>query len=185
MLRLTPVVPVDGPALVSFLAGTTFPYHVIARHTQESALRSVDSGRFHRADSQGYWIDDDGTDGRQSTDGGRHGLVVLEDPQDETPMFDLRLAEESRGRGLGRAAVRALADLVFTTLPLARRLEGQTREDNIAMRRTLTAAGFVQEAFYRQGWPVGDGSFVGSVGYALLRDDWSTGTATPVRWDSV
>lgn len=178
MLRLTPVVPADGPALVDFLAAHTFPHHVIARHTRESAQRSVAGGRFHRADSQGYWIDDEGPDGD------RHGLVVLEDPQDDTPMFDLRLAEGSRGRGLGPAAVRALADLVFTTLPHARRLEGQTREDNLAMRGTFVAAGFVQESFYRQGWPDGDGTFVASVGYALLRDDWATGSTTPIGWDA-
>jgi RimJ/RimL family protein N-acetyltransferase len=173
MLALTVVGAEDGPALVEFLVSSAFPFHVIANHTRESARRAVDSGRFRGEDSRGYWIEDDGA---------RHGVVVLEDLRDETPMFDLRLAEESRGRGIGTAALVALASLVFGTLPQARRLEGQTREDNTAMRRTFVAAGFVQEAFYRQGWPTEDG-FVGSVGYALLRDDWRSGITTPIVWD--
>lgn len=174
MLVLTPVVPDDAAALVEFLTSSTFPFHVIPSHTRESAQRSVDSGRFHREDSQGYWIEDHG---------GRHGVVVLEDQHDDTPMFDLRLAGASRGGGIGTRALAALAHLVFTTLPQARRLEGQTREDNIAMRRVFRKAGFVQEAFYRQGWPAGDGTFVASVGYAMLRNDWRTGITTPISWD--
>lgn len=173
MITLTAVGPDDGPALVEFLVSSTFPFHVIASHTRESARRAVDSGRFRGEDSRGYWIEDAGA---------RHGVVVLEDLQDETPMFDLRLAGASRGRGIGTAALAALSHLVFGTLPQARRLEGHTREDNIAMRRTFVAVGFVQEAFYRQGWPT-DSGFVGSVGYALLREDWRSGTTTPIGWD--
>ncbi len=52
-------------------------------------------------------------------DDGRHGIVALEDPQDDTPMFDLRLAEASRGRGIGTATLLALAHLVFSTIPQA------------------------------------------------------------------
>lgn len=174
MPALIPVGRDDGPALVDFLVSSSFPFHVITDHTRESAQRAVDSGRFDGADSQGYWIEDDG---------GRHGIVVLEDPQDETPMFDLRLAAGSRGRGIGTATLGALAHLVFSTLPGARRLEGQTREDNLAMRGAFASAGFVQEAFYRQGWPSGEGTYLGSVCYALLRDDWRTGRTTPIDWD--
>ncbi len=172
MLTLTAVGPADGPGLIHFLVANTFPFHVLGRHTHESAQRAVDSGRFHREDSQGYWIDGDG----------RHGLVVLEDLQDETVMFDLRLAESSRGRRIGTAALTALAMLTFSTLPQARRFEGQTREDNLAMRRAFLTAGFVQEAFYRQGWPAGNGLFLGSVAYSMLRDDWQSGTTTPIPW---
>ncbi len=175
MPTLTAVGPVDGAGLIRFLVANTFPFHVKPAHTVESARRAVDSGRFHREESQGYWIDDD--------DGTRHGVVVLEDLQDETVMFDLRLAEESRGRGLGTATLRAVSELAFSTLPGARRFEGQTREDNLAMRHAFRKAGFVQEAFYRQGWPAGNGLFVGSVAYSMLRDDWRHGTHTPIDWD--
>ncbi|MUK03452.1 GNAT family N-acetyltransferase [Vibrio cholerae] len=173
MVVLTRMVPHDGPAVVDFLTSSTFPFHGIVSHTRESAQRSVDSGRFSCDDSQGYWIDDDD---------GRHGVVVVEDLQDDTPMFDLRLAEGSRGRGIGTATLTALADLVFASPQQPRRLEGQTREDNLVMRRAFLSARFVQESFYRQGWPAGDG-FVGAVAYAMLRDDWQAGTTTPIGWD--
>ena len=87
-VRLTSVVPGDAAALIDFLASNSFPFHVTTRHTRDSASDAVRSGRFFSDESRGYWIDDDA---------GRHGIVVLEDPQDDTPMFDLRLAEASRG----------------------------------------------------------------------------------------
>jgi RimJ/RimL family protein N-acetyltransferase len=68
-------------------------------------------------------------------------------------------------------------------MPQATRFEGQTREDNIAMRRTFLRAGFVKEAHYRDGWPVEGGPALASVAYAILRRDWEQGTTTPVDWD--
>jgi hypothetical protein len=64
------------------------------------------------------------------------------------------------------------------------RLEGTTRQDNVAMRRTFRAVGFVKEAHYRRGWPAPrrDGRLLDAVGYALLRTDWRDGTTTPVEW---
>jgi hypothetical protein len=51
------------------------------------------------------------------------------------------------------------------------------------MRATFRGAGWVKEAFYRDGWPVGADVRVASVGYAVLRRDWESGTVTPVVWD--
>jgi RimJ/RimL family protein N-acetyltransferase len=63
-----------------------------------------------------------------------------------------------------------------------KRLEGQTRVDNQAMRRVFRRAGWVAEAFYRKAWPSEDGAIHDAVGYAILRDDWANGTVTPVLW---
>jgi hypothetical protein len=63
------------------------------------------------------------------------------------------------------------------------RLEGTTRQDNVAMRRTFRAVGFVKEAHYGCGWPARDGRLLDAVGYALLRTDWREGTTTLVDWD--
>lgn len=100
-----------------------------------------------------------------------------------TPMFDLRLGQRHRGRRLGTAALRALTDLVFSTCPRAHRFEGVTRADNLPMRRAFLRVGFVQEAHYRQGWPQQDDTMHDAVGYAVLRQDWETGTTTPVPRD--
>jgi RimJ/RimL family protein N-acetyltransferase len=95
----------------------------------------------------------------------------------------LRIAADHRGRGHGTAAVRWLTGTVFGGFPDATRIEGNTRHDNIPMRRTFAAAGYQKEARYREAWPGRDGLVHDSVGYAMLRRDWRDGTTTPVRWD--
>ena len=74
---------------------------------------------------------------------------------------------------------------VFTTMPAVNRFEGQTREDNIAMRKTFVRAGFVKEAHYREGWPIENSPPLASVGYSILRRDWQTGRTTPVVWNDL
>jgi hypothetical protein len=108
--------------------------------------------------------------------------VRVENLEDPTPTFDLRIAAAHRGRGHGTAALRELARWVFDTHDVER-LEGTTRQDNVAMRRTFRAGGFVKEAHYRRGWPSRDGRLLDAVGYALLRTDWRGGTTTPVAWN--
>ena len=63
------------------------------------------------------------------------------------------------------------ADHLFTTTD-KHRLAGETRVDNVAMRRVFERCGWVREAHYRQSWPMEDGGWTDSVGYAILRDDW-------------
>lgn len=63
------------------------------------------------------------------------------------------------------------------------RFEGQTREDNMAMRKTFLRAGFIKEAHYREGWPVPGGKPVASVACAILRHDWQSGTTKRFEWD--
>jgi RimJ/RimL family protein N-acetyltransferase len=66
-----------------------------------------------------------------------------------------------------------------------RRFEGQTREDNIAMRKVFVRSGWVKEAHYRQAWPVDGSEPKASIAYGILRCDWETGTTTPVDWDDL
>ncbi len=156
----------DRDALIDFLTGHEWPFHVGRRRTREEVADAIASGRFDGADHATFWL--------ESQDRGRVGLAVLEDLDDDTPLFDLRLAAEHRGLGLGTAAVRAIADHVFTTLDV-NRLEGQTREDNAAMRAVFVKAGFALEAAYRESWPVEQGPALTSVAYAILRREWEAG----------
>ncbi|MER2133906.1 MAG: GNAT family protein [Arthrobacter sp.] len=167
---------VESRALVQFLTANRFPFHVRPAHSEESARELVEEGRFWSEESIGFWIDN----GPE-----RIGLVVLDDLAEDTPMFDLRLAEEFRGRGLGVVALKALCAMVFDRFPEIVRFEGQTREDNIAMRRTFLRAGFLKEAHYRLGWPTADGNRVASVAYAILRQDWVSQEITPFDWEDV
>lgn len=169
--------PVDGPELVALVSSHEYPFHVRRAPTAEQVEARLADGTFLDDDHATYWVD-------HATEG-RIGVVTLDDLTDDTPMLDLRLVTEARGRGLGLAALRAVTDLVFTSMPQARRFEGQTREDNVAMRRTFLRAGFLKEAHYREGWPVDGGAPLASVAYAILRTDWETGTVTPFVWEDL
>lgn len=166
----------DRDALLGFLTTEEFPFHVRRTITHAQAIAAVDGGAFRDDEHSSWWLEHDAL--------GRIGMVRLEDLEDPVPLFDLRIAGRFRGRGLGVSALRATAAHVFATMPEVTRFEGQTREDNTAMRRVFDRAGWVQEAHYREAWPVEGGAAVGSVGYGMLRRDWETGTTTPVRWPS-
>lgn len=68
-------------------------------------------------------------------------------------------------------------------MPDVNRFEGQTREDNTAMRKTFLRCGWLKEAHYREGWPVDGGKPVASVAYSIIRHDWETGQTTTFMWE--
>ena len=61
-------------------------------------------------------------------------LFDLDDLDVGSPLFDLRIAEGHRGRGLGRQAVHWLTDHLFTTFAMLHRIEATTRDENMAMQ---------------------------------------------------
>lgn len=176
-VTLTPLDPrgADRAALVELLTTHHFPFHVVPRPRRADVERAIDAGRYDDEDHAALWIQVEGR--------GTVGVAVLEDLTDDAPLFDLRLGEPFRGQGLAVPVLRALTAHVFGQYPRVHRFEGQTREDNVAMRRTFRRCGFVKEAHYREGWPVDGGPALASVAYAILRRDWTSGTTTPVPWD--
>lgn len=165
----------DREDLLAFLTSHSFPFHVMARRNREEVAAAIDDGAYESDETQSFWL--------EHAELGRVGLVRLEDLEDPTPMLDLRLAEEIRGRGVGAAALDAATRHVFEHFAEVTRFEGQTREDNLAMRRTFLRCGWVKEAHYRESWPVEGGAPLASVAYAILRRDWESGTTTPVPWE--
>jgi RimJ/RimL family protein N-acetyltransferase len=177
-VRLVPVdvdVDADADALRAFLTSNAFPFHVRSQPTVADVDARIADGGFAGPEHEALWVEVAGS--------GRVGLVVLDDLEDPGVLFDLRLAESARGRGLGVPVVRAMTEHVFRTYPHVTRFEAQTRDDNRPMRRVLVRAGFVKEAHYRDGWPVVGGEPRASVGYAVLRRDHESGTTTPVPDD--
>lgn len=177
-VTFTPIDPegADRDELVAFMTSQTFPFHVRSSPSAEQISDAIAAGAYRDDDNASFWIDHD--------EHGRVGFFRFEDLSEDTPLFDLRLAEQWRGRGLGGEILAAATERVFTTMPEVRRFEGQTREDNHAMRRVFVRSGWVQEAYYREGWPVEGGEPVASVAYSVLRRDWESGTLTPVVWDA-
>ncbi|SDH65308.1 Protein N-acetyltransferase, RimJ/RimL family [Leifsonia sp. 98AMF] len=119
----------DRDALIDFLTGNEFPFHVAPRLDRAAALAAIDAGAYGDDDHAAFWL--------QVPSGERIGTVRLDDLGDPTPLVDLRLDGGMRGRGLGTKALRATTDFVFDSMAAVNRFEGQTREDNTAMRRVF------------------------------------------------
>lgn len=167
----------DRSEFVRFMTRSDFPFHVNPHPEADWVEAQIDSGRYDAPDHEPLWVEE--------AESGRIGIAVLDDLTDGTPLFDLRLATRYRGLGIGSAALVALTARVFKTLPTVNRFEGQTREDNLAMRKAFLRSGFVKEAHYREGWPVQGGPALASVAYAILRRDWVSGQTTTFEWEDL
>ncbi|MFF5208538.1 GNAT family N-acetyltransferase [Streptosporangium sp. NPDC000396] len=162
----------DAEALADFLTEEEWPYHA-GTQDRETVRRRAAEGLYDNEETRTFWV---------LVDGERAGLVRLLDLGDDTPMFDLRIREAWRGRGIGTKAVSWLTGYLFTELPGILRIEGTTRQDNRAMRAIFRKSGYAKEAHYREAWPGLDGARHDSIGYAILRRDWLSGTVTPPDW---
>lgn len=163
----------DGEQLAAVLTEEHWPYHSGPPPDRAKVLSHVRAGVYNSETTMTFWV---------VCDGAREGFIRVFDLEDDTAMFDLRLRQRARGRGIGTLTVKWLVDHVFQTVASVRRIEATTRADNEAMRRALLANGFVKEAHYRQAWP-GEDRRHDSIGYAILRTDWKSGGATPVDWE--
>lgn len=165
------------PMLVHFLTAEKWPFHVNCTLTESDVLTKIGAGAFDAPDNETYWITGDSTDIL-----GLLHLTDLNDIDDGSPGFDLRLRTHARRHGAGAAAVRWISDTLFGRYPQLQRIAATTRADNFAMRRTFTRCGYAKEGQFRQAWPASDGKRFDSLEYSILRDDWATGTVTPVEW---
>ncbi len=161
--------PGEVELLADLLTEERWPYHA-GTISRDVVRNRVAEGYYDNTAVRTFWIIE-GTD--------RVGLIRLSDLDDDTPLFDLRIRAERRGRGLGTGAVTWLTAYLFGELPHIRRIEGTTRQDNHAMRRVFQRCGYAKEAHYREAWPGPGGEIHDAVGYAILRRDWATGIATP------
>ncbi len=164
-------VPRDQQDLVDFLGRDLWPFHGRHHLTPDDVL-AIDVAS---PDVESFWV---------VLDGHKVGLVRLVDLGDigdGAPRFDLRIAGRHRGRGLGTEATRWVVTHLFTAHPDLHRIEADTRSDNVAMQRALTAAGFTPEGRLRQAWRIPDGRWADTLVYGILRSEWSG--APPVRDD--
>ncbi|MBD7996729.1 GNAT family N-acetyltransferase [Arthrobacter sp. Sa2CUA1] len=175
-VTFAPLSDKDEEELVRFLTTNRFPYHLITEPSEDLVRRLLLEGRFDSDGVRTFWVFGENQ---------RLGLVILEDLESDCAVFDLRLVEQHRGEGKGVPVLQALTGRVFTDYPHLRRLAGKTREDNIAMRKTLLRSGFVKESHLREDWPLDDGRRIASVTYGRLRTDWESGGVTDFRWEDL
>ena len=173
-LAFVPIAPEEIGTLVAWLTTDIWPFHGRPRPTPEQVRAAAAEGAYWGEEHRAFWVIVD--------EASRVGMVRVEDVGDTSPTTDFRIRTPYRGRGIGTEMVRWAASYVFTTFPDKLRLEGNTRADNLAMRRTFRRCGWVAEGYYRQAWPSEGGTVHDAVGYAILRDDWASETVTPVPW---
>lgn len=175
-MKLTEWTMEEQEQLIHFMTTNTWPYHGNSHPARELIEKTIEEGGYQSDQVKTFWVENEENE--------QVGIVKIYDLQDEIPLFDLRIADEARGRGYGPRALKMVAEYVFQ-LPEAKiRLEGHTRQDNFAMRKTFERAGFVKEAQLRQAWfSPKEESYYDAVTYGMTREDFLKGTATPVKWD--
>lgn len=156
------VVGVDTRAIVTFLCGSDWPFHGVRR----LSVAEAEAISLSNATTDSYWIRDAGVVV------GLVRLLDLDDVEDGSPLFDLRIAGGHRGRGLGTAAVKWLSDHLFGEFPVLHRIEANTRSDNAAMISILDRIGYHLEGVLREAWKGENGSRYDTMVYGLLRREW-------------
>lgn len=162
--------------LIHFLTTNTWPFHGNSNPERALLEKTIEEGGYESDEVKTFWV--------QNAEEEIVGIVKIYDLQDEIPLFDLRIADEYRGFGYGPKALKLITEFVFSLPEGKIRLEGHTRQDNLAMRKTFERAGFVKEGHMRNAWfsPKED-SYYDAVTYGMTREDFSAGTTTPVMWE--
>ena len=177
-MRLTEWTMEEQEQLIHFLTTNSWPFHGNATPERELIEKTIGEGGYESDEVKTFWVENQEEE--------KVGIVKIHDLQDEIPLFDLRIAEAARGKGYGSKALKLVTEYVFSLPETKIRLEGHTRLDNVAMRKTFERAGFVKEAQLRQAWfsPKED-RYYDAVTYGMTREDFLKGTSTPVAWDGM
>src|SRR5882757_7568806 len=87
-LTFTPVTTSEANAIVAFLSGNEWPFHGAAR----LSVAEAEAISISNAATRSFWIRD------ADTVVGLVRLIDLDDIDDGSPLFDLRIASEHRGQ---------------------------------------------------------------------------------------
>jgi RimJ/RimL family protein N-acetyltransferase len=158
--------PADADTVVAFLTEHEWPFHGVPRLSPEAAA----AVRVAADDMTSFWIRENGRIV------GLIRLFDLDDLDNGSPLFDLRIATKHRSQGIGRFAVDWLTTHLFTTYPELHRIEATTRSDNAAMQAVFARCGYRQEGRMLEAWKNADGSRSDTLTYALLRREFTART---------
>ncbi|WP_433750334.1 GNAT family N-acetyltransferase [Falsibacillus pallidus] len=157
--------------LVSFLTNNTWKFHSNPTPVKEQIVEQYHNG-WYQDDREAFWIVHEEE---------KIGLLIIHDINDTIPLFDIRLRNNLRGKGIGTKAVSWMVDYIFRLPDKKIRIEAYTRSDNLPMRKTLYKCGFVKEGYLRSAWENSDGTVNDSICYANIRSDWENKKTTPIR----
>lgn len=168
----------EAQILTVWLSSEEWPFHGNSNLSHEKIAGMIQDGAFDGTNHQTFWV--------LSPKEDRIGLVRLfdlDDIGDGSPLFDIRIMGEFRGKGIGYQAVSWLTRHLFETWPNLTRIEGNTRADNIAMRRVFRKCHYAKEGHHRKAWKASSGELFDAIHYGILRDDWERKIITPIHWD--
>jgi [ribosomal protein S5]-alanine N-acetyltransferase len=152
----------EAETAAAFLSKNTWPFHRWSILTIDQA-RQIPLGPCEEV--RCFWI----KEGKSLA--GIMRIFDLEDADEGSVLLDLRIAEECRGRGIGRTTIAWAVEMLFCEYPALHRIEAATRIDNHAMRRVLESNRFVLEGRLRETWLNEDGTRYDTALYGRLRSD--------------
>ena len=162
-------------SLVEFLTSETWEFYGTPNSNPERIRASYENQYYNGEDCKTFWVILD-----QDT---KVGMIRIYDLQDGDPLFDIRIMSKYKGKGIGTSSVKWLVDYIFNNFSDKERIEGNTRQDNYAMRCVFHKSGFAKEAHHRRAWGDKDGKLHNAIGYGITKEDWQNGQTTPVDWN--
>ena len=155
--------PTDAEVVIDFLVGNEWPFHGTARLTRQQAATVAVSNE----DVTSFWV---------RSEGHTVGLLRafdLSDLASGSPLIDIRIVEDQRGKGIGTASVRWLTSHLLETYPELHRIEATTRHDNLAMQAAFATCGYREEGRLIEAWVSADGTRSDTLIFAILRREWA------------
>ena len=162
--------------LVKLMISNTWKYHATTNAKEERIRAAHEKGYYIADGCETFWIEKEKE---------KIGLLRIYDLDDGTPLFDIRFSNQNSGRGLGTESIKWMTDYIFNNYKEINRIEGNTRQDNYAMRKVFIKCGFVKESHYRKAWESRNGDIYDAIGYGIIRDDWEKKIVTPVNWNDI
>ena len=164
----------DIEDMIHFMTSDTWTYHATQNADPERIRAAYDNNYYDNEGCKTFWI--------KSDINNIVGFVRIYDLDDGTPLFDVRISSAYKGKGLGVKTVKWMVDYIFETYSDIDRIEGNTRQDNFAMRCVFNKCGFVKESHYRKAWTCRNGEVYDAIGYGITREDWNNNEITPLNW---
>jgi len=161
--------------LIEFMTSDTWEFHATPNSNPDRIREAYEKNYYTREGCKTFWI--------FLNNDKRVGMLRVHDLDDGAPLFDIRISSVYKGMGLGTRTVNWLINYIFNNYADIGRIEGNTRQDNYAMRCVFHKCGFVKESHYRKAWECKNGDVYDAIGYGITKEDWESGKITPVKWN--
>ena len=149
--------------LKEFLTSQTWEFYEEEQITEESFNTKMSKNHFRNDSTKTYLCYENGCLL------GCMRYFDLENVDDDFPMFDIKIHESSRGKGVGTFLLNQTLGLIFKEYSNIFRIEATTREDNVAMQKLFEKCGFNIWGKSSKSWKKNSGEFVSTFHYEKFR----------------